>query len=203
MSLREYYKFHSRKSLKPYSAFFILIVLAFTAYFTFGRYNNEAANSGSFMVAKWSISVNGETMNSSTNTLSNSIQLINSNDGTSELNPGDECYFDLEIDPSTTEVSIIYSILIDLTAGNHPLPTGSSILRYDLYEGDSVTPTTENVNSTSTTISDTILLTNNQPLDSSSVRIYRIYCSIPNNATITGGEEFNVNPTITISQNIQ
>jgi len=61
---------------------------------------------------------------------------------------------------------------------------------------------TETFNTTTATISGSIELSNKQPLTSSSIRRYRIYCGIPNNASITDGEEFNVNPVITIDQDI-
>lgn len=203
MTLSEHYKFHSRKSIKPYSKFFILVVLAITAAYTSSRFVNSAIGSTDFSIAEWSISINNEKITTSLNTLSNTMPLLNSDDGSTSLKSGDECYFDIEIDPTSTEVALTYSILIDLTAGNHPLPSGSKVLRYDLYVGENTTVTsTENFNTTTATINGDIDLTNNQALDSNAIRRYRIYCGIPDTANITDGEEFNVNPLITVSQDV-
>ena len=131
------------------------------------------------------------------------MPLLNVSDGSTSLKSGDECYFDIEINPSSTEVSLTYSIDIDLTSGSHPLPSGSTVLRCDLYTGGSATVSdTETFGTTTATINGSIALSNSEPLNASSIRKYRIYCEIPSNASITDGEEFNVNPVITIDQDI-
>ena len=203
MTLNEHYKFHSRKSIKPYSKFFIFIVLILTVTYTMARFISGAIGNAELHVAKWSVLINDEQVDTSSSTLQSPIPLLNSLDGSTDLQAGDECYFEIEIDPTSTEVGITYSIVIDLTTGDNPLPSGSSIERYDLYIGDSLTVIdSQDVNHTAKTITESIDLTNNQPLDTNSIRRYRIYCYIPDDATITDGEEFNVNPTISVSQDV-
>lgn len=204
MTLSERYKFHSRKSIKPYFRLLLFVILGIiTIVNTMARYNSHTYATSNFQVAKWEISVNNQKIDNTTDTLSSKIKLLNSLDNSQYLKPGDECYFDITINPATTEVSVFYTIAIDLTSGANKLPSGTKIEKYELYSSNSSTPdSTEQVNGTSKTISGSYNLVNNQALDSSSVRRYRIYCLIPDDAVILNGQEFQVYPVITFEQNI-
>ena len=140
---------------------------------------------------------------SNTNILNNTGSLINSLDNTTNIAAGDECYFDITINPALTEVAVSYSIDIDLTSGVNRLPLGTKIEKYEVYTGNLLTlDSTVNVNSSNTKISDVINLVDGQTLTSNSKRKYRIYCLLPNDALIRNGETFKVNPTITVQQYI-
>jgi hypothetical protein len=181
----------------------LLIVTTITIFHTYGRYISDTIFDYSVQLAKWSIIINDEVITNNTNMLNNSIDLINSSNNTTYLEAGDECYFDITINPTSTEVAISYSIEIDLTSGNNKLPTGTKIEKYELYTGDLFTlDSTVNIDSSSVAISDIINLTDRQALDSNSIRKYRIYCLLPNDAIISNGETFEVNPTITLKQYI-
>ena len=79
-------------------------------------------------VAKWLIKINNETITSGTNALTNSINLLNVEDDTTEIDSGDTCYFEITIDPALTEVAVSYSISVNLTTASN-LPVGTKIER--------------------------------------------------------------------------
>ncbi len=60
MTLKEQYKFHSRKSAKPLVNLFLLIFLILTISNTFAKYSNITENNALMETAKWSIAINGE-----------------------------------------------------------------------------------------------------------------------------------------------
>lgn len=202
MTLKDHYKFHSRKSIKPYSRLLVVIVLSISVFYTVARYISSATSTITMEVAKWSIKINNETITSNTSTLSQTMPIYNV-DGSTSLKKGSECYFEITIDPSLTEVALSYSISIDLTSGNHPLPTGTTIDYYEIFTGSSYTLSgTENVNDTSETITGSYSLVEGSALSNSDIVKYRIHCVIPNDAVITNGEEFNIVPVITLQQEI-
>lgn len=204
MTLNDHYKFHSRKSIKPYSRLLIAVILSISVFYTVARYISSATSTGTVEIAKWSVSINNEAITSSTTTLSQTMSIYDESDGSTNLRQGSECYFDIEINPSLTEVALSYSISIDLTSGNHPLPTGTVIDYYEVFSGSSytLTDTEDIVDATSTTIQGSCLLVQGAALSSNDIVKYRIHCVIPNDAVITNGEEFNIVPVITLQQEI-
>lgn len=70
MTLNEHYKFHSRKSLKPYTSLLLLIVLCFGVFHTFAKYTSTANTNSIINVAKWNVLINGQQILSGTNALS-------------------------------------------------------------------------------------------------------------------------------------
>ena len=123
MTLKEHYSINSRKSIKPYFKLIIMFFILITVSHTYARYTYTTTNNGVISVAKWYIEING------TDNLNNNIRLLNVEDNTTNIDSGDECYFDIIINPSTTEVAISYSILVDLAESN--LPSGAKILKYE------------------------------------------------------------------------
>ena len=113
MTLKEHYKYHSRKSIKPYSRLILLFVLVIACSGTFSRYTSSSAVDSLINIAKWSILINGEEITNTSNQLDMDINLFNATDDTNNISLGDECYFDITINPTTTEVAISYSIDIN------------------------------------------------------------------------------------------
>ena len=204
MTLQEHYKFHSRKSIKPFNAFCFFIVFCLSLIYTSSRYTSSFSSNLSLSIAKWSVAINGEYIDANKTELNNSIYLKNIEDESAYIKAGDECYFDIIIDASLTEVSISYLIAIDLSLGNNHLPNNSIIQRYELYKGDSyIYDSTTTVNATTVNISDNYNLDNKQALDENNILKYRIYCSIPNNVNIIEGQTFEIHPVISVQQYIQ
>jgi len=204
MTLKEHYSINSRKSIKPYFKLIILFFILITVSHTYARYTYTTTNNGVISVAKWHIEINGTEITNATSNLNNNIRLLNVEDNTTNIDSGDECYFDIIINPSTTEVAISYSILVDLAESN--LPSGAKILKYEKYvntEENEEKDKTENINEEMVSIIENIPLPETQiALNNESVRRYRIFCQIPFPTDIDMDEDFTVTPTITVKQYI-
>ena len=206
MTLQEHYKFHSRKSLKPYFRLILLVFVAVSLYYTFASYLDEGGSTSSMHVAQWSVYVNNERLSTTnSNSLSQSIQLINSADGTTKIDAGDECYFDITINPRYTEVAVSYSITLDLTSStSSTLPEGTIIEKYLAYIGTEDDEGTETVvNDDNLSISEDVTLSQSQhSLGSDSFRKYRIYCKLPRAIDCVKDQEYWVKPRIVVQQYI-
>ncbi len=204
MTLKEHYSINSRKSIKPYFKLIVMFFILITVSHTYARYTYTTTNNGVISVAKWHIEINGTEITNATSNLNSNISLLNAEDNTTNIDSGDECYFDIIINPSTTEVSISYSILIDLAEST--LPSGAKILKYEKYVNtgaDEELDKTENINAETISILENIVLPETQiALNNESIRRYRIFCKIPFPADIDKDEDFTVTPRITVKQYI-
>ena len=124
MTLKEHYKYHSRKSLKPYMRLLLLFTIVIVCSSTISRYTSGATVDGLINIAKWSIIINGVEITNTSNQLDMNIDLFNVKDDKTNISLGDECYFDITLNPMTTEVAISYTIDINLENSN--LPNASS-----------------------------------------------------------------------------
>lgn len=206
MTLREHYRNHSRKSIKPYFILLLLLTFVIICSDTISRYTSGAVFNSLMNIAKWSIIINGEEINNSENQLNTNISLLSVKDNTNNVSAGEECYFDIIINPTTTEVSISYSIDIDLNISN--LPNDSLIEKYEEYENteenENLIKTEENINERQITLSEDIILSEQQTsLDSGAIRRYRIYCIIGSSNEINNEEDLYVDPQITVKQLIE
>lgn len=201
MTLKEHYKFHSRKSIKPYMVLVLLILLTITIFHTFGGYTATGNGAATIGAAKWLLNINGEQISSNTSSLSSPIQIINSNDGTNNIDIKDECYFDITVNPATTEVAVTYTISINVADSNSTLPEGTTIKKYEKYNSsNSNLISTTNVNSTSVTISDDINLVNDTALSANQAVKYRVYCQMPNYADLVKSDTIGIVPQILVKQ---
>lgn len=205
MTLKEHYRFSRRKSIKPYIKLFILIILVMSVSPTFSRYTNMSGANASSSIAKWSIKINNETITSGTDRLTNSIDLLNTYDDSTKIDSGDTCYFELTIDPATTEVAISYSILVNLTASSN-LPAGTKILKYEKYiyaNNIETLDSTNNINTTVASITENIMLpTTHVELSSTSKVKYKFYCKLPFPIDTTKNDTYTVAPNISLEQYI-
>lgn len=204
MGLKQHYGITRRKRLKPYLKFFAFVFIIITISHTFSKYAYTSVNNGMLSIAKWHITINGEEITREKNTLSGNMQLLNVTDNTTNIDSGDECYFDIIINPATTEVAVSYSVFIDLDKSN--LPNGTKILKYEKYtntnENEKLNAST-NVNDKKLELSENIILSESQTaLDNTSIRRFRIYCKIPFPADINEGNIFVITPDINVKQYI-
>ena len=205
MTLKEHYSINSRKSIKPYFKLIILFFILITVSHTYARYTYTTTNNGAISVAKWHIEINGTEITNATSNLNNNIRLLNVEDNTTNIDSGDECYFDIIINPSTTEVAISYSILVDLAESN--LPSGAKILKYEKYvntgANEELAGPENIINAEMVSITENVTLPETQiALNNELVRRYRIFCKIPFPTDIDKDEDFTVTPTITVKQYI-
>ena len=202
MTLKEHYGLHKRKIIIHSKMLLLLLAIAIIIIHTFARYANTVMKSTPIDLAKWILKVNGESISNSTNTLSTPIQIVSLTDGTAYVDIGDEFYFDITINPESTEVSVEYIISVDLTDVNSTFPTGTIIKKYEKYNpNNSELISTTNVNSSSVAINDTINLSSGQTalLVNNSVK-YRIYCQMPQFADLVQNNALGANAQITIKQ---
>ena len=205
MTIKEHYSINSRKSIKPYFRLvFWLSIFIITVSQTFARYTYTTTNNGTISIARWHIEINGEEITNGMNNLNNNIELLNTKDNTTNIDSGDECYFDIIINPSTTEVSFSYSISVDLKESN--LPSGTQILKYEKYVNSGANEELNNtidINSTNLSITENMLLPEEGiALNNESIRKYRVYCKIPFPIDIDINTLYTVTPTITVMQYI-
>lgn len=204
MTIKEHYGINSRKSIKPYLKLIVLFVMFITISWTFARYTYTTSNSGIISIAKWNIEINGQKITNETSNLSN-ISLLNVEGDTTIIDSGDECYFDIIINPTSTEVAISYSISIDLDESN--LPSGTKIIKYEKYnntEEDETLNKTQEVNLKTVSIEENINLPDTQTaMNNESIRRYRFYCKIPFPADIEKDNDFTVMPKIAVQQYIR
>ena len=203
MTLREYYKFHSRKSMKPYAKLVLILILSISVFHTFASYSSTATGSQGKQVAKWSLVINNEQIASNTTSLAQPVDLINSSDQTTVIDVGDECYFDVTIDPSETEVAILYSVILNLSTDSN-LPAGTIISKYEKYTGEEETlSSTTVVNSNTLSVTENINLPNSHTsLQNSSIRKYRVFCELPNSINVEENQQYTITPKVTVSQNV-
>ena len=130
--------------------------------------------------------------------------MLNLADDTTLIDAGDECYFDIIINPALTEVSISYNISINLSSQENTIPAGTKIKKYEKYVGTNyVLDSTTNIDDTAVSIVENINLENNQiTLGNSAIRKYRFYCVLPEYINVQQGDELVVIPTITVQQNV-
>ncbi len=204
MTLKEHYLTNRRKSIKSYFKLIVIFFVIITFSYTFTRYTGTMANNGAITVAKWHIEINGEEISSLTSSLNSNIDLLNVADNTTNIDSRDECYFDIIIDPSTTEVAVSYSISVDLATSN--LPIGTKILRYEKFVNTGVNEVSEGVvtvNDEDVSVSESIMLSGAQTaLSSDSIRRYRFYCKIPFPIDVTQNDSYVVTPVISVEQYI-
>ena len=202
MTLRQHYKMHSRKSIKPYKVLcFLMFLVMITVFQTFSRYSNGRGIGGKAQTARWELKINETYISSSTTQLGSPVQLVNSSDGTNNIDVGDVCYFDLLVDSEKTQVAVAYQISVNTLDANSTLPAGTSILRYEKYNGQTLSLiSTTNVNSTAVTISDRVNLVNDDELTKNQSIKYRIYCQMPAYADLVKDSSIGVVPQIEARQ---
>lgn len=183
MTLKEKYTIKNKKRIKQFIFLYSILVIFFIMYSTFAKYENSSEGYTKIAVANWKMALNGKELTSSSNTLTDSITLIpttdeNGNDLTTNIDesttikikPGQTGYFDIEIDPTGTEVSFSYQVSLDLT--NSVLPNELNILSYSLDDG-----VTSNTLPEDNTLSNTVSLGDNGIFTDSDIQRIRYYWS--------------------------
>lgn len=193
MTIGEHYKLHSRKSIKPYAKLLVFVVLVIVIQQTFARFSDAFNISSTIQVANWSILINNNQITNSTNNIQNSVNIISSSTGQNILKPGETGYFDIEINPANTQVSIEYTITIDISS----LPSGTTLTSCELYEGTSLTnPVQVNLltnQSGNKYVQGNIQIgANGNALAISDKKTYRVYCTLDSNLTSNSGDTYYV-----------
>lgn len=172
MTLKEKYTIKNKKRIKQFIFLYSILAIFFVMYSTLAKYEDTSEGYIKIAVANWKIALNGKELTSSNNTLIDSITLIpttkiNENNP-SKIKPGQTGYFDIEIDPTGTEVSFWYQVSLDLV--NSVLPRGLNILSYSLDGG-----ITFNTLPKDNTLSNTVSLGSKDMFTDSDVQRIRYY----------------------------
>lgn len=185
----------------------IIYLLAITCLVTglsMAKYQSIYDSSGVALIASWSIKVNDDDITEGT-TLEQQITLVpqqSTNVVNGKLAPGYGGYFDIEIDPTGTEVSFDYIITLDVTQ----LPTDVEIVGYTMgTEGtaETATPITNNQITNSVTLGDSAF--NEQNVQN--IRVYWMWNDVTDNNSVHTAEaisnaEYKVGVNVTVTQKI-
>ncbi len=105
-------RYKKEKNLKDFLIFYIIISLFFIAIYTFSRYVTTVSGNSQISIAKFNVTVNGKsivedkafdlTLSPTTTTTDNKIA------------PNSTGYFEIEINPNLTEVSLEYEFIFNL-----------------------------------------------------------------------------------------
>lgn len=164
--------------LKYYLIILAIVLIVAILFFgkTFSRYYDSLLNDSDLPLAPWVISINdkkvtkaGETniivspVVTETTTLTNTYQ--------NKIVPGCKGYFDIEINPTGTGVSINY--IIDFKPTN--LPGGMTYVKYDVLDENKEAIVTSNTFPENSKLIGTIPLIDKKVLGTESILRFRIY----------------------------
>lgn len=151
---------------------------------TYGKYLSKTASTTKMNVARWDIKVNNEHIKNSQDLEAEITPeyLENEYVAANTIAPGSVGYFDIEIDPSDTDVSFDYQIMI-AKATQNPI-TDLKLLKYYINDENNMV---ENVSSN--TITSSILQTNKQI---HRIRIYVIWEDSTNNETLDNDQDSDI-----------
>lgn len=124
MTLNEKYRMHRSLKIGNYIKLLCVIVFIVSISFTFSAYNNIIVVKDDYDVAKFSVKVNGQSIENldedteeEGSKLISDIKLITTNGPDDDIiRAGEEGYFDIEIDPTGTEVALEYFITLDFSS---------------------------------------------------------------------------------------
>ena len=140
MTLKEKYTIKNKKRIKQFIFLYSILVIFFVMYSSFAKYEKTSEGYTQIAVANWKISLNGNDLTSNNSTLTDAITLIPTTDidenNPTKIKPGQTGHFDIEINPTDTEVSFWYQVTLDLT--NSVLPDGLNISSYSLDGGTTI-----------------------------------------------------------------
>lgn len=196
MTLDEKYRYRSQKNRKNLSIY-VIIALFFTITATTARYANEVATNEKLEIAKWNITINGETISPNKTTLDTNMPIIiESGSADNIIRNGDTGYFEIEVNPTGTEVSVEY--IINLSFVKQP-STILSNMKFEYYSlnDESQKHTLQNNTIDGTASNKRIVLNGKSSLDATDKIKYKVYWKWE-------GKDLNVNPgTCSIKANVQ
>lgn len=134
-----------RSSVRKYTVL-ALVVFAIIAVIggTYSRYSSTGNANATVKVAKWAVKLNGTNISSATGTVTPTLTYAeNSNVAANKLAPGRSATFDIELDPTGSEVAIDYTLEIAALTGitNSSSTIAVTGATYVIGTGDSATAT--------------------------------------------------------------
>lgn len=114
----------------------IVAVLTALGFYAYSKYTGSISGDAETTAAAWNIKVNNDTLGTTPTTFTNDITVTpeaNSNVASGKVAPGSSASFEVQIDPTGTEVSYNYAITLDDT--DTSLPDGMTISGYKVNGG--------------------------------------------------------------------
>ncbi len=200
MNLKLRYRSKGKKKIIRFLVFYSFLAFFLIMYSTFARYTTIVDGTPKTQVATWNVKINNIDITQE-NTFSNLIELIPKEDVQTtyenKLAPGKTGYFDITINPESTEVSTQYIINFDTTN----LPNGIQLTNYEIIE-DGIFKNFEGT----TNIEGEINLNNtDQSLSENDKKTIRVFWEWEEAATTIPSENtaYFINSTITVRQKIE
>ena len=190
LTINERYRAISIHRTKRYNLIYAIILILFLMIpTTFSRYTTTAEGETSVNIANWQISINGVDLTQNA-TLNDKIDLVYGNQHNGMILPGETGYFDIILDPTGTEVSVEYEIVIDLSN----MPQNMILTGYTLNVGEMMNVPNNN------TFTGEIRLSNQSQLDNSNKQTYRIYWQWTGSSEIQIDENYFINACTRVRQ---
>ena len=146
-----------QKKIKLLFTLLFILSTVVTIYFindTYALFETDLTNGSQIKTAKWQVLINEKLINNQTEELIiDKITILDNEYALTEENkiaPGCEGYFEIEIDPNETEVSVKYEISFDFSN----IKNGLEIVNISETAGNNITKTGENTYSGIITLSE-------------------------------------------------
>lgn len=195
MNLNERYYISARnKTIKRYRIFIVIILLLLFS-LTMARYNSTSTYNSKMGVAKWCIKINDVEITQNTKKLSDKIEFVAVENKSEDdlIKAGQKGYFEINIDPQYTEVSLNYSIVIDTSQ----LPEEIELTKYAVNDFDTKIDMPSN-----NTLTGDILLDGKTSLEDTDAKTYRIYWEWADEDNIIDIKNYKLKANIIIKQEI-
>lgn len=195
MNLNERYYISARnKTSKRYRIFIILVLLLLFS-LTLARYNSTSTYNSKMSVAKWCIKINDVEITQNTKKLSDKIEFVAVENKSEDdlIKAGQKGYFEINIDPQYTEVSLNYSIVIDTSQ----LPVEIELTKYAVNDFDTKIDMPSN-----NILTGDILLDGKTSLEDTDAKTYRIYWEWADEDNIIDIKNYKLKANIIIKQEI-
>lgn len=142
MTLQEKYSIGYKRRIGKFFALYSILALFFIFFTsTASKYDSAFEGNANAGIAALSIKLNGNTITDARTTITDGIVFIPTShidaNKPEKIKPGQSGYFDIVIDPTNTEVSFEYKVLLDIP--NSTLPNSFTISSY-LLNSTSGTP---------------------------------------------------------------
>lgn len=177
MTLKEKYAIKNKNRIKQLIFFYSFLVLFFLLYSSFARYEHVSEGFAKIELANWKFMLNGKNVTSANSVLSDTITFVPTTNiienNPTKIKEGQTGYFDVEINPTDTEVSFEYKVTIDRSS----LPPNLTIDSYSINDGEKITLTAENK------IEDTVLLEGKNIFTSDDIKKIRFFWNWPDEIT--------------------
>ena len=180
-----------------YGYLVLALMLIFSV--TYSRYTNVYDSESVLTPAKWEIKVNGQAITDTISSISDGIVLVKDGGSSDEIiRAGDTGYFEIEIDPRGTEVSIDYNLSFEVVKVPTNMSSNFLFTGYSLNDEDERHALVDNEIGGDNVVS----LNGMSHLGDLEIRRYKIYWKWTGSDLVNNPGDSYINANITIRQYI-